>query len=83
MPLSHARCTVLTDKSQLTSLECLRDSMADEDPDDMISDTRWVRLNNLLHLGDSELKALDIFAAKLQKAAKDARKRLRELEDDE
>ena len=54
----------------------------DEDPDDMVSDTRWVQLKELVHnMGESELSELDRWAGKLQKAAKAARLALRQLQE--
>ena len=53
-----------------------------EDPDDMVSDTRWVQLKELvLNMGESELSELDRWAGKLQKAAKAARLALRQLQE--
>ena len=54
----------------------------DEDPDDMISDTRWVQLKELvMNMNESELSELDTWAGQLQKAAKAARKRVRRLQE--
>ena len=54
----------------------------DEDPDDMVSDTRWVQLKELVHnMGESELSELDRWAGKLQKAAKAARLALRQRQE--
>ena len=53
-----------------------------EDPDDMVSDTRWVQLKELVHnMGESELSELDRWAGKLQKAAKAARLALRQRQE--
>jgi len=52
---------------------------SDEDLEDMVPDTRWVKLSELVQkIDEPGCAALDTFAAKLQKAAKVARKRLRE-----
>ena len=52
---------------------------SDEDLEDMVPDTRWVKLSELVQkIDEPGCAALDAFAAKLQKAAKAARKRLRE-----
>ena len=49
--------------------------------DDMVPDTRWVKLSDLTDTIDEEGCAiLDTFARDLQKAAKAARRRLREAE---
>ena len=49
-----------------------------EDPDDMVSDTRWVQLKELVtNMNESQLSELDVWAGKLQKAAKAARKKIR------
>ena len=52
----------------------------DEDQDDMVPDTRWVKLSNLVdnELDENDCKLLDTFAKNLQVVAKTARKRLRE-----
>ena len=57
----------------------------DEDMDDMLSDTRWVKLTELVaNMDEPELSELDAWAGRLKKAAIAARKRLREsLESDE
>ena len=56
----------------------------DEDLDDMISDTRWVKLPELvMNMDESQLSELDKFAGQLQKAAKAARKRVRQLQERE
>ena len=50
----------------------------DEDLDDMISDTRWVQLKELvLNMSEGELGELDRWAGQLQKTAKAVRKELR------
>ena len=55
-----------------------------EDPDDMISDTRWVQLKELvLNMDESQLSELDTWAGQLQKAAKTARRRVRQLQESE
>ena len=55
-----------------------------EDVDDMISDTRWVQLKELvLNMSESELAELDSWAGQLQKTAKAARKRVRQLQESE
>ena len=55
-----------------------------EDPDDMISDTRWVQLKELvLNMDESQLSELDTWAGQLQKAAKAARRRARQLQESE
>ena len=56
----------------------------DEDVDDMISDTRWVQLKELVtNMNESQLSELDRWAAQLQKATKAARKRVRSLQETE
>ena len=56
----------------------------DEDMDDMISDTRWVQLKELvMNMNETQLSELDKWAAQLQKAAKNARKRVRSLQEAE
>ena len=51
---------------------------SDEDSDDMVPDTRWVPLSELVaKLDEPACKKLDAFASGLQKAAKQARKELR------
>ena len=51
---------------------------SDEDSDDMVPDTRWVPLSELVEkLDEPACKKLDAFASSLQKVAKEARKRLR------
>ena len=51
---------------------------SDEDFDDMVPDTRWVKLLDLVEkIDEPGCKALDTFAAGLQRAVKAARKRLR------
>ena len=51
-----------------------------EDPDDMISDTRWVQLKELvMNMNETQLSELDKWAAQLQKTAQAARKRIRSL----
>ena len=53
-----------------------------EDEDDMLSDTRWVPLQQLaLNMDESQLSELDKWAGQLQKAAKNARKRVRILQE--
>ena len=43
---------------------------SNEDVDDMNSDTRWVKLTELVtNMGESELAELDVWAGQLQKAA--------------
>ena len=54
---------------------------ADEDVGDLIPDTRWIKLSELVHMDETQLKALDTFAAGLKKACQAARKRLREQEE--
>ena len=50
----------------------------DEDMDDMVSDTRWVKLTELVkNMKEPELKELDVWAGSLQKAAKAACMELR------
>ena len=58
---------------------------SNEDLDDMISDTRWVQLKELVtNMREPELAELDAWAGQLQKAAKAARKNIRRaLEADE
>ena len=53
--------------------------------DEFIPDTRWVKLSELLESGMSEqaLKVLDTFAGKLQAQCKEARKRLRLVQEAE
>ena len=54
----------------------------DEDVDDMLSDTRWVKLTELVtNMGESELAELDVWAGQLQKAARAARKRVRRAQE--
>ena len=56
----------------------------DEDPDDMISDTRWVQLKELVaNMDESQLGELDSWAGQLQKVAKAVRKRVRRLQESE
>ena len=51
---------------------------SDEDFEDMVPDTKWVQLSELVQkLDEPGCAALDTFASGLQKAAKAARKRLR------
>ena len=53
-----------------------------EDVDDMISDTRWVQLKELVaNMDESELCELDSWAGQLQKVAKAVRKRVRRLQE--
>ena len=55
---------------------------SNEDTDDMISDTRWVKLTELVtNMGESELAELDVWAGQLQKAAKAVRKRIRRAQE--
>ena len=57
---------------------------ADEDEDDMVSDTRWEPLNDLVsHLSEPQLAVLDAWAGSLQKKAKAARKELRKRQREE
>ena len=57
---------------------------ADEDEDDMVSDTRWEPLNGLVrHLSEPQLALLDTWAGGLQKKAKAARKELRKRQREE
>ena len=50
----------------------------------MISDTRWVQLKELvLNMDESQLSELDTWAGQLQKAAKTARRRVRQLQESE
>ena len=54
-------------------------SDADEDTDDMLPDTRWVKLSELTdNIREADLKALDEFTRGLNKAIRDARRRLRQ-----
>ena len=54
-----------------------------EDVDDMISDTRWVQLKELVtNMNETQLSELDVWAGKQQKAAKTARKKIRRDIDD-
>ena len=54
----------------------------DEDVDDMISDTRWVQLKELvMNMDESQLSELDRWASQLQKTAKAARKRVRSVQE--
>ena len=54
-------------------------SDADEDTDDVLPDTRWVKLSELTdNIREADLKALDEFTKGLNKAIKDARRRLRQ-----
>ena len=54
-------------------------SDADEDIDDMLQDTTWVKLSELTdNIREADLKALDEFTKGLNKAIKDARRRLRQ-----
>ena len=51
----------------------------DEDLDDMIPDTRWVKLSELVeNIDEAGLVLLDTFVASLKKDLKTARKRLRD-----
>ena len=55
---------------------------SNEDVDDMNSDTRWVKLTELVkNMGESELAELDVWAGQLQKAARAARKRVRRAQE--
>ena len=48
----------------------------------MNSDTRWVKLTELVtNMGESELAELDVWAGQLQKAAKAVRKRIRRAQE--
>ena len=51
-----------------------------EDQDDMVPETRWVKLPSLVDntLDENACKLLDAFAKSLYSVAKEARKRLRE-----
>ena len=52
-----------------------------EDVDDMVPATRWVKLPELVeNIDEAGCSLLDFFAKELAKAAKAARKRLRESE---
>ena len=55
-----------------------------EDQDDMVPDTRWVKLSSLVDnaLDEKDCQLLDTFAKSLQAVAKAARKRLREDTED-
>ena len=54
-------------------------SDADEDIDDMLQDITWVKLSELTdNIREADLKALDEFTKGLNKAIKDARRRLRQ-----
>ena len=51
-------------------------SDADEDTDDMLPDTRWVKLSELTdNIREADLKALDEFTRGLNKGIKDAKAR--------
>ena len=51
---------------------------SDEDSDDMVPDTKWVKLSDLVEkINEAGCKELDAFAGGLQKLAKAARKRMR------
>ena len=51
---------------------------SDEDSDDMVPDTKWVKLSDLVEkIDEAGCKKLDAFAGGLQKLAKAARKRMR------
>ena len=51
---------------------------SNEDIDDMLSDTRWVKLTELVtNMTEPQLAELDVWAGQLQKAAKAARKNIR------
>ena len=55
---------------------------SNEDVDDMNSDTRWVKLTELVtNMRESELAELDVWAGQLQKAARAARKRVRRAQE--
>ena len=58
---------------------------ADEDTDDLVPDTRWVQLAELVNadMDASELNVLDKFAKALPKVLKEARKRIEEREEEE
>ena len=59
----------------------VRGGYGEDEDDELIPDTRWVKLSELVNnLDENDLKELDTWAGKLQKAAKAARKRLRERE---
>jgi hypothetical protein len=57
----------------------VRGGFGEDKDDELIPDTRWVKLSELVaNMDDRALAALDRWAASLQKTARDARKRLRE-----
>ena len=57
----------------------VRGGFGEDEEDELIPDTRWVTLAELVaNMEEEDLKDLDLWAGKLQKAAKAARKRLRE-----
>ena len=58
---------------------------ADEDKDDLVPDTRWVQLVELVEaeLDGADLDKLEKFAKALPKVLKEARKRIEERETDE
>ena len=57
----------------------VRGGFGDDKDDELIPDTRWVALSELVaNMGERELSALDKWAAALEKTAKQLRRRLRE-----
>ena len=59
----------------------VRGGFGEDEEDELIPDTRWVTLSELVaNMDESELTDLDVWAGKLKKAAQAARKRLRERE---
>ena len=59
----------------------VRGGFGEDKDDELIPDTCWVKLTELVNnLDERGLAALDKWAGKLQQTARDARKRLRERE---
>ena len=62
----------------------VRGDYGEDKDDELIPDTRWVKLAELVYnMDERALAALDKWAGKLQKAAQDARKRVREAQEGE
>ena len=76
--LHHHLCRLSSLQSRRLRRLGLRGSR-NEDVDDMISDTRWVQLTELVrNMSEPQLAELDSWAGRLQKTAKAARKRVRQ-----
>ena len=62
----------------------IRGGFGEDKDDELIPDTRWVKLPELLaNMDAASLKALDKWAGKLQKTAEEARKRLKQRRNEE